>query len=67
MNARCICRCNDEEYGPNKLDISVVSVVQSSESVSVLLRMLVSLLHRTPQQVLREIILVIDAVDWDKG
>ena len=45
----------------------MVSVVQSSESVSVILRMLVSLLHRTPHQVLREVILVIDAVNWDEG
>ena len=62
-----LCRCKGEKYGRNKLDISVVSVVQYSESVSVILRMLVSLLHRTPQQVLREIILVIDAVIWDEG
>ena len=62
-----LCRCKGEKYGPNTLDISVVSVVQYSESVSVILRMLVSLLHRTPQQVLREIILVIDAVIWDEG
>lgn len=59
-------RCKDEQYGSNKLDISVISVVHM-ESVSVVLRMLVAVLHRTPQQVLKEIILVNDAADWDKG
>ena len=60
-------RCKDEQYGPNKLDISVITVAQNSDSVSVILRMLVSLLHRTPQPVLREIILVNDATTWNKG
>lgn len=57
----------DEQYAPNKLDISVITVVQDSDSVSIVLRMLVSLLHCTPQPVLKEIILVNDAATWDTG
>ena len=62
-----VCRCKDVNYGENELDISVITVVQYSDSVSVILRMLVSLLQRTPQQVLKEIILMNDAAVWDKG
>ena len=60
-------RCGDKQYVPSKLDISVITVVQYTDSVSVILRMLISVLHRTPQNVLREIILVNDGATWDKG
>lgn len=60
-------RCKDKDYTPNKLDISVITVTQFTESVSVILRMLVSVLYRTPRQVLKEIILIDDATVWDKG
>ena len=60
-------RCGDKQYAPSKLDISVITVVQFTDSVSVILRMLISVLHRTPQEVLREIIVVNDGAAWDKG
>ena len=61
-----ICRCKTQRSTSSKLEVSVISVVHS-ESVSVVLRMLVSVLHRTPSQALKEVLLVMDVPTWDKG
>ncbi|XP_065919997.1 polypeptide N-acetylgalactosaminyltransferase 11-like isoform X3 [Dysidea avara] len=59
-------RCKTQRSTSSKLEVSVISVVHS-ESVSVVLRMLVSVLHRTPSQALKEVLLVMDVPTWDKG
>lgn len=56
-------RCRNEVYKLDELPNSSVVIVFHNEAWSVLLRTITSVISRTPQQLLKEIILVDDASD----